>query len=275
MAQEQTLKKRHTSCTGCNRSFWYLDPRAGGRPRKKCGLCSSRPPRYPWSYTASGEPIHQEVQAYIPPQPVTQPTQPVAQEAASPKNAWFKRNRSLVNGMTSTRTIAQVVNAPEHTSSVRVVTQSSSSSHSSSQRSEGATTHHLALIEGSKAEATSTKRKRGRGEDDRFHHSKTSDDALHVLQQQLSKLEERLDRLESKLVGRNEWVDLSARLDIVERDTNQTLRTVHDRMSSFGKEVKQIAIVPEKELHEMYNMVKMVRSYLRSEVNGNQHKRRS
>lgn len=85
----------------------------------------------------------------------------------------------------------------------------------------------------------------------------------------LERLEEQVEAIKDQTVKRSDWVDLSARLDIVEQNTATTLHKVHHRLEGFGKEVRQIAVVPEQELQGLFDIVHMLRQYLHTDQNGN------
>ena len=80
---------------------------------------------------------------------------------------------------------------------------------------------------------------------------------------------EQIEEIKDHAIARAEWVDLSARLDIVEQETNQTLGKVRSKLDTFSKDVKQIAVVPERELNEMFDIVHLLHGYLAPENSGN------
>jgi TolA-binding protein len=92
---------------------------------------------------------------------------------------------------------------------------------------------------------------------------------LESIESRLTEMEQNIKELQGQAIPRSDWVDLSARLDIVEQNTNKTLGKVRNRLDTFTREVRQIAVVPEKELNEMFELVRLVRRYLAPEKNSN------
>ena len=91
--------------------------------------------------------------------------------------------------------------------------------------------------------------------------------SLEGLSARLVVLETKLDELQDLGITRSDWVDISARLDSVEQNTNKTLGKVRNRLDTFTREVRQIAVVPEKELGELFELVRLVKRYLSSDQN--------
>lgn len=85
---------------------------------------------------------------------------------------------------------------------------------------------------------------------------------LDDISRRLAELEMKVDSMRSQFVSRADWVDTSARLDMVEHSMSETLGKVRTRLDSFSKEVRQIAVVPERELGEMFDLIRMIRRYL-------------
>lgn len=99
------------------------------------------------------------------------------------------------------------------------------------------------------------------------------DDRLRRIEETLDRVELRLQQLEQRydaLVPRSDWVDVCARLDIVEQLTTETLGQVRSRLEVFGKEVKQIAVIPERELSEMTEVIRLLRRQMLPDSAGNQ-----
>ena len=92
---------------------------------------------------------------------------------------------------------------------------------------------------------------------------------LEAMEARMALMEQQILELQGQAIPRSDWVDLSARLDIVEQNTNKTLGKVRNRLDTFTKEVRQIAVVPEKELNEKFELVRLVRRYLAPEKNSN------
>ena len=88
---------------------------------------------------------------------------------------------------------------------------------------------------------------------------------LDRLETRLNALEERFNQSDSSFVPRSDWVDLCARLDIVEQLTSETLGQVRSKLESFSKDIKHIAVIPERELNEMFDMVRHIRLQLMPE----------
>jgi len=241
------MKKKLTSCTECTRKFWYYDPRPGGRPRQKCGICSSRPPRYPWSFVDPNAPVSLLEDVYIP--------EIGAQEGLE------------VN------TLPPVVE-PKTSSPVL-------------RRRNGHSIGEPAPKENARSEPLrGRKRKRATSDnvDANVRHEapiRNSAPSASYASVDLSAIESRLDRLESrieqieeqlnsdKFVKRNDWMDISYRLDFVEQESSKTIGQVRSRLENFSKEVRQIAVIPEQELSEMYDLIKMLRHHLLPDQHGN------
>ncbi len=193
--------KKYTICSSCHRTFWYLDPRTGGRPRQKCGECSARPPRYAWGF------VDEEPEEESLPEELSTTT--------SSTQAYIDKTKGPVFSSNNPQAVL-----------FRDVTD-----------------NPLTL--------------------QRLH------DQVELLHQRIEVLEDMIGQMKAQMSTRSDWIDLSARLDIVEQNTNKTLHKVRSHLDGFTREVRQIAVIPERELHEMFDLVRLIKHYLGSE-NGNQ-----
>ncbi|MEM1009097.1 MAG: hypothetical protein AAGJ35_08840, partial [Myxococcota bacterium] len=87
---------------------------------------------------------------------------------------------------------------------------------------------------------------------------------LEWIEDKLDDVQQQIDKLQQTSIARNDWIDLCARLDIVEQGTNQTLAKVRSRLDSFTKEIRHIAVVPEDAIHQMNDMMRNIRNYLQT-----------
>ncbi|TNE50452.1 MAG: hypothetical protein EP343_08275 [Deltaproteobacteria bacterium] len=211
--------RKETTCSSCEAKFWYIDPRPGGRPRKKCGVCSSRPPRYPWGFItppAGGWENEPALSKMYEGMSVEMEHQPSSKKEARPK----------------VDTVA----------SDMVPMPSADFSHLSSGETQ-APKRHIARSESTMDQSR-------------------IEQQLDDISRRLAELEMKVNSMRSQFVGRADWVDTSARLDMVEHSMSETLGKVRGRLDSFSKEVRQIAVVPERELGEMFDLIRMIRRYL-------------
>ena len=215
--------RKTTNCSQCTRHFWYIDPRPGGRPRQKCGICSSRPPRYPWGFL-DGEPNEFGVTSDI----------SYAPEAKRKSSTPHKRTRGGSH-------------TPENRQPL----------------TDDAADNPYPLPSPYSSAAVSAT-------------SAADDERLTRIEKTLDRVEARLDAMEARMdqagvgsVPRSDWVDLCARLDIVEHITAETLGQVRSKLDVFAQNVKHIAVVPERELNEMFEMVRHIRLELMPDSGGN------
>lgn len=228
--RKNSSSRKDTTCSQCTRSFWYIDPRPGGRPRQKCGICSSRPPRYPWGFL-DGEPNE------------------FGQETPFTKDAGHKVKPDA--SPSSLRNLNRHLNNDE--SAHRVFTDE-------------------ALANPYPMPSPYTEARA----EQRFEQAESFEQRLTRIEQRLDGFDERLSAIEQALnvrqeggVNRSDWVDLCARLDIVEQLTVEALGEVKTRLEKFGKDVKQVAVVPERQLNEMFELIKVIRKYNMPDSQGN------
>jgi hypothetical protein len=213
--------RKETECAQCTRSFWYIDPRPGGRPRQKCGVCSSRPPRYPWGYL-DGEPneFGQETHASRP-RPVQNGSHTKSRERAS------QRNHDVASHARAKYTDEAVANPYPMPSPY----------------------------------ATQRSANRSEGQEDIEQRLARIEASMEKFDARLTAIEEALNVRQEGGVNRSDWVDLCARLDIVEQITTETLGEVRARLETFSQDVKHIAVVPERQINEMFELVRSLRRY--------------
>jgi tetrahydromethanopterin S-methyltransferase subunit G len=92
------------------------------------------------------------------------------------------------------------------------------------------------------------------------------DARLSLIESRLEQIEQRLEQLNQSSISRSEWIDISARLDIVEKNSNETIHKIRQRLDGFTKEVRQIAVVPERELQEMHSLMHSIRAFLQPDA---------
>lgn len=229
MDQVKSSSRKETECASCHAQFWYIDPRPGGRPRKKCGVCSSRPPRYPWGFIAP------------------------------PASGWENEPvlSEIYKGLAADGTpVKEPVKVAKHR-----VGQSESSANMDAALTDAypmPSSHFTPAI--SNGELT-PRRKRASRSESGMDESRV-EQQLDDISRRLVELEKKVDNMRAQFTLRSDWVDLSARLDMVEHSMSDTLGKVRGRLDTFSKEVRQIAVVPERELGEMFDLIRMIRRYL-------------
>ncbi|HAA55552.1 MAG TPA: hypothetical protein DCE42_12395 [Myxococcales bacterium] len=255
------MNKKITSCTACTKTFWYIDPRPGGRPRQKCGICSSRPPRYPWGFLAPDQEPPPAEETYIPAIHLQSSSDaPEYTDSIIAQDVPPLGKKKGKNGQTYSITVLDNSLIPQ--SSRRELTTET--------RIDGSQVEYAVQMNNSNGSVQHQSMKKGNHKaqlsDSQF---KSLEQTLHNITHRLERLEEQIEEIKDHAIARAEWVDLSARLDIVEQETNQTLGKVRSKLDTFSKDVKQIAVVPERELNEMFDIVHLLHGYLAPENSGN------
>jgi tetrahydromethanopterin S-methyltransferase subunit G len=241
LEQKMSSSRKITNCLECQQTFWYIDPRIGGRPRQKCGICSSRPPRYPWGFVDPDQPNWEQEGVFV---PDLGHIGGASEQLSSDENLLtptiHAQNSSNSELVTPTNELSLDA-CPIPSSYANSITGEDMPNISEHER-ELSTRHH---------------RNPQHTEDMRYIEQQLDD-----ISRRLAELEKKVDTVRSQVVLRSDWIDLSARLDMVEHNMSETLGKVRTRLDNFSKEVKQIAVVPEKELGEMFELIRMIRRYL-------------
>lgn len=224
----QSTSRKETECASCSAKFWYIDPRPGGRPRKKCGVCSSRPPRYPWGFISP------------------------------PASGW--ENEPALSEMYKNMSTEEAPAVQEAKVAKHRIGQSELPAALGSSWSDG-----VPMPSGNYGPALANSESgslRVRPRSDSELDKDRIEQHLDDISRRLAELEMKVDSMRAQFTLRSDWVDLSARLDMVEHSMSETLNKVRGRLDTFSKEVRQIAVVPEKELGEMFELIRMIRRYL-------------
>ncbi|MCB9638705.1 MAG: hypothetical protein H6727_07340 [Myxococcales bacterium] len=258
--------KKLTDCQSCGKTFWYVDPRPGGRPRQKCGLCSSRPPRYPWGFIDPNQPDSAPNDLAL----ATMLDLPL--ETSSKTHT--TTHEPSIQGYADTALVDSCP-MPAYPSVLHTPTEKT---HRTTTSTRTLTTLGGAVIEitdnSDQHEGTMPSNgnlsfsRRKQDERQSMDHSRLEamEARLSTIEERLDELEKRFDRLEATSITRSEWIDICARLDIVEQHTSETLERVRKRLDGFTREARNIAVIPERELQEINQVMRSIRAYLHPNI---------
>ncbi|MCK6509647.1 hypothetical protein L6R29_06750 [Myxococcota bacterium] len=255
--------KKLTECQDCKKTFWYVDPRPGGRPRQKCGICSSRPPRYPWGFVDPNQPNN------VPDdQAIAAMMELVAEPAPSEDtHSHISRTQTYQDSA-----LLDSLPMPAYTPMIHATSEKTP-------RFSVPAPRRLTTLDGATIEITDTPDQHEvnmqrnanlqasrRKQEERVQTENPRLDALEqrlsLIEERLDQIEQRIDRLQATSISRSEWIDICARLDIVEQHTNETLERVRKRLDGFTREARSIAVIPERELNEINQVMRSIRAYL-------------
>ena len=251
--------KKIQVCSVCQKSFWYLDPRPGGRPRNKCGICSSRPPRYPWDFVDPHEKNTPKTNHSSSPPIVASPPPTKPSTSTAPL--------SLSSSTPPSFTTASLVTTNYPATHIRPLRSSAEEHHPTWLFAEDSLPQEKEspIMQSNAAMQSPSRRSKTLPPQDNTRLDEM-DARLSLIESRLEQIEQRLEQLNQSSISRSEWIDISARLDIVEKNSNETIHKIRQRLDGFTKEVRQIAVVPERELQEMHSLMHSIRAFLQPDV---------
>ncbi len=284
MEKVTSTDRKVTICMQCNRKFWYIDPRPGGRPRQKCGVCSTRPPRYPWDFIdEEGTSEHNSDRDAVLADSLLGELSDSHQHLRNDGRSVTVQKRRSVIRRRRNKEKELVIPSNTNLKEVGLQEESRTAKKKSFDQVEGyplpspvddtdlySYKEHSSSNNGSESQEgrenyLSTSPIPGENEKLELEMNNSTSElirALKQLERRLEKVENELKQLNGQFIKRSEWVDLSARLDIVEKYMSEMLNKVQNQLEAFSKEVHQVAVVPERELTEMFELVRMIKHYL-------------